>query len=1117
MVSIKKLLSFLLYANCVITFFGCREDQTIREVSEETKVPALFTLLPSESTGISFDNTLTEGLNTNVLMYEYFYNGGGAAAGDINGDGLIDLYFSGNMVENRLYLNKGSMQFQDITETAGVYGKVDAWATGVSMADVNGDGLLDMYVCYSGNFPPEKRKNQLFINTGNNDNGIPVFKDQAEEYGLAHPSFSTHSAFFDYDLDGDLDMFLLNHSPHSLPILDEAGTKDLLSKSDSLSGVRLFQNNRNFFTDVTEKAGIQSSPLTYGLGIGISDLNNDGFPDMYISNDYSIPDFLYINKGDGTFTDQLKAQVGQNSHFSMGNDVADMNNDGLSDIFTLDMLPEDNKRQKLLLAPDNYELHNLNVKVGYHHQFMRNMLQLNNGNGSFSEIGQMAGISNTDWSWAPLFADFDNDGWKDLFVTNGYVRDYTNMDFLKYKGDFIQNLQNKGKVMRKDILELVDKMPSSNVTNYIYKNNGHLSFTNKSKKWGINIPSNSNGAVYADLDGDGDQDLVVNNINQKAFIYLNEASQTKNNHFLQVQLEGERLNTLGIGAKVFIYQNGSQQFLEQFTSRGYQSSISPVLHFGLGTSSIIDSVKVVWPNGMYQVRKDVKADQVLVLKEKEANTNYLYPKYPTGIFKEVQAPIAFHHQSLKVNDFKRQPLMIHPMSFFGPCMAKGDVNADGIEDLFVGGGVGQEGVLMIGLANGKFSKSNVADFASDKMSDDVDALFFDSNRDGFPDLYVVSGGYSNFAPEDSLLQDRLYLNDGKGHFKKNPEALPQFFTSNSCVRETDIDGDGFPDLFVGARVIPGRYPEIPSSTLLINDGKGNFKNQTTQIAPFFTDLGMVSDAAWVDLDDDTHDELIVVGEWMPIKIYKNSEGILEDRTLDFFTKEYNGFWNKILVEDFNGDGKPDMIVGNLGLNAQCKASKDEPAEMLAKDFDGNGSVDPIFSFYIQGKISPYVTRDELLDQMSIMRTRFKNYESYSEATIDDIFSKDELVDALYFKVDYQKTAYFESRKDTKYKPKELPVEVQLAPIFTITSLDYNKDGKQDLLLCGNVNNGRLRFGKSDANYGTLLKGDGQGNFSYVPQRESGLILKGDVRSAVKIDNQLIFGINQEPVKVYQLP
>ncbi|WP_413670952.1 VCBS repeat-containing protein [Mucilaginibacter sp. Mucisp86] len=1064
-----------------------------------------------EQTHIDFANTLTEGLNTNVLMYEYFYNGGGVAVGDLNDDGLQDLYFTGNMTDNKLYLNQGNMQFKDITTDAGVAGRPGPWKTGVTMADVNGDGKLDIYICYSGKIRAEKRVNQLFINQGNNAAGVPIFKDMTADYGLDFPSFSTQAYFFDYDRDGDLDLLLVNHNPARISILDDAFVKEMSAKKDSESGIRLLRNDNNHFTDVTGPAGIINTSLSYGLAAGIADINGDGWPDVYVSNDYSIPDRLYINNGKGAFTDELQKQIGHTSFYSMGNDVADINNDGKPDIYTLDMLPEDNKRQKLLFGIDNYEAFDLNLRVGFYYQYMRNMLQINNGNNSFSEIGQLAGISNTDWSWSPLFADYDNDGWKDLFVSNGYTRDYTNMDFLKFMGD---NLKDR-RVMRQDLLDIVSQMPSSQMKSYLFKNNGNTTFTNKSEQWGITLPSNSNGAVYADLDNDGDLDLVVNNINLPAFVYENQAAKQNDNHYLAIKLNGSGANTQGVGAKVSIYSGNKTQYLEQMPNRGYQSSVSTILHFGLGKDKQVDSLRITWQSGKSQVLQKVKADQQIVLNEKDATAASPAQKLINPIFKEVPAPIATSERDNTINDFKRQPLMVNSISFSGSILAKGDVNGDGLEDIYAGAHDGKAGVLYLQQKDGKFISNAVAAFEADKNSTDAAALFFDANGDGKPDLYVASGGYADYKPDDILLQDRLYLNDGKGNFSKANGALPKMISSKSCVKAADINGDGFPDLFVGGRVIPGQYPEAPESYILINDGKGHFADETAKYNPLLKNIGMVTDAAWVDMNGDKKPDLVLAGEWMPITVFENNGAKLTDATTKYFDKKYAGWWNCLQVSDINHDGHPDIIAGNIGLNTQCKASDAEPAEMFYKDFDDNGSVDPVLCFYIQHKSYPFVSRDELLDQLSVMRGRFPDYKSYADATMDKIFTPEELKGVKKLTANELATTCFISNTQGRLKQMALPLQAQYSPIFTITTLDYDHDGKDDLLLCGDINKARIRFGKYDANYGVLLKGDGKGNYQYINQQQSGFNIRGDVRSVLQLNNILLFALDKGKLKAYK--
>lgn len=1105
---IKNYRSFKLVAKAALLImiigfsnFGCkiRNNDGLQDGKD-----TLFKLLMPEQTHIDFNNTLSEGLNTNVLIYQYFYNGGGVATGDLNGDGLQDIYFTGNMVDNKLYLNQGHLQFKDITTEAGAAGRPGPWKTGVTMADVNGDGKLDIYVCYSGKLRAEKRINQLFINQGNDAGGIPQFKDMAAEYGLSFPSFTTQAYFFDYDRDGDLDLLLVNHNIERINILDEVSVKQLTAQTDNEAGIRLLKNDAGHFSDATAQSGIVNTVLSYGLAAGISDINGDGWPDIYISNDYSVPDRLYINNGKGKFTDQLQNQIGHTSFYSMGNNIADINNDNLPDIYTLDMLPEDNKRQKLLFGADNYESFDLNVRVGFYYQYMRNMLHLNNGNNSFSEIGQLSGVSNTDWSWAPLFADFDNDGWKDLFVSNGYTRDYTNMDFLKYMGD---NLRDR-RVMRQDLLNIVSKMPSSEVSSYFFKNNGDATFSNKSAIWGVTQSSNSNGAAYADLDNDGDLDMVVNNVNQSAFVYENQSNKQSKNNYLEIKLEGEGGNTEGIGTKVVTYSGSKTQYLEEMPTCGFQSSVSPVLHFGLGVSKQLDSLKVFWLRGKSQVIKKVKANQQIILREKDASHTQILHSPVKVLYQAIQSPIPSRQIDNQTNDFKRQPLMVNPISFSGAYLAKGDVNGDGLDDIYTGGHDGLPGALYIQQKNLKFSLKPVKAFEKDKACTDAAALIFDANGDGKQDIYVCSGGYADYTPDDVMLQDRMYINDGKGGFTKLEKALPKMPGSKSCVRVADINGDGFPDLFVGGRVIPGRYPEAPRSYILMNNGKGNFTDKTEQYNPSLKNIGMVTDAAWADMNGDKKPDLIIAGEWMPITVLENLNGKLIDATTHYFDKKYTGWWNCLQVSDVNHDGHPDIIAGNLGLNTQCKASDNEPAEMYYKDFDDNGSVDLILCFYIQHKTYPYVTRDELLDQISMMRGRFPDYKSYADQTVEQIFTPEEMKGAKNLKANYLSTACFISNVQGKYHMSQLPLQAQFAPVYTITPLDYDHDGNEDLLLCGNISHGRLRFGKSDADYGILLKGSRNGVYQYINQQHSGFNLTGDVRGVVQIDDTLIFSLDK---------
>ena len=1066
------------------------------------KIPStLFTELSANFTSIHFKNTLVETREHNITNYHHFYNGGGVAVGDFNNDGLIDVYFTSNQQPNKLYLNKGNFKFENITTSAGVAGR-NGWKTGVSVADVNGDGLLDIYVCYSGNYKGPQRANQLFINNGN-----LTFTDKAKQMGVDDIGYTTNGVFFDYDNDGDLDLFVLNDNIHIAPIYNSAYLK---KREDPLSGNHLYENENGHFKDVTKNAGIISNILSYGLGVSITDINNDGWPDIYVANDYIEEDYLYINNKNGTFSEILKSAVGHMSHSSMGIDIADINNDGLLDIFTADMLPNDNRRQKLLFAPDNYEYYQNSVKDGFYHQFMRNMLQLNNGNGTFSEIGQIAGVSNTDWSWAPLVADFDNDGNKDLFITNGFRRDITNRDFIKFNAD--ATLKHLSGDAKNKLFKLLQVTKSSPLHNYAFQNNGNLKFSDHSKDWGFTTLGFSNGAAYADLDNDGDLDLIVNRINKVAGIYKNNTIEKKiGGNYLKIKLCSKSLNTNAVGASVTLYANSGKYLLENYPVHGFQSAMQIPLHFAFPDAAV-DSIHIKWPNNNETVIKSkIKINDLLTISENETLEQAIQPILPLvkTIFNPTTKSLFYNHAEFGINDFKLQGLLPNMISYAGPKLIKGDVNGDQLDDIYICGTIMQSGSLFLQNKEGKFQINRNNDFSNYSIQNETNGVFFDADKDGDLDLFVLTGDYQRVAL-DSLPNGKLYINE-KGYFKLSNESLPKDIGMGSVAVAMDINMDSYLDLFIGGRVVPGRYPESPGSRMLVNDGHGKFTDQTNNFAPDLLKLGMVTDAKWVDINKNHKPVLLICGEWMPIKCFELVNNKLVDKTDFYFDKALDGLWNTMELSDIDNDGDMDLIAGNWGTNSQFAATEKEPMTMYYDDFDKNGFMDPIICQYNQGVSYPMATRDEITDQMVSLRQRFSNYESYSNATIKDIFTKRQLDSAKKLAVNYLHTTWFENVHG-KFIARSLPIQSDFSPVYAICAQDFNGDGNMDLLLCGNVDNARIRIGKLDANYGTLMLGDGKGNFKYINQLESGLAIKGSVRAIINIDTKnkehlLLFGIN----------
>ncbi|MGH7475842.1 MAG: VCBS repeat-containing protein [Longimicrobiales bacterium] len=1085
-----------LFASCLIA--GCSGADGAAE-SRLLDAPAagdpLFTRLSSSYTGVDFENRVVDTRELNVFTYRNHYNGGGVALGDLTGDGLPELLLTGNQSGIQLYLNEGSFRFRDVTREAGIRGK-RAWTTGVTFADVNGDGLLDIYVCAAGSVAGEQRANQLYINQGLNDDGVPTFREAAAEYGIADQAYSTHAAFFDYDRDGDLDLYLVNNSPRPV---SSFGLRNIRHVRHELGGDKLYRNDGGRFVDVSEQAGIFGSEIGFGLGVAVADVDRDGWPDIYVSNDFFERDYLYINQRDGTFSEVLDRQLPYISLSSMGLDVADIDNDAWPDLYVTDMLPEDEHRIKANTAFESWEEYQTKLKNGYHHQITRNMLHRNNRNGTFSDIGQLAGVARTDWSWSALIADFDLDGHKDIHVTNGMPRDLTSLDYLDFLASdatLVSAIEDR----RVDFLRLVEAMTSTPLPNYAFRNNGDLRFTDRSAAWGLDDTGFSNGAAYGDLDGDGAPDLVVNNIDQQAFIYRNNArALLPQNGYLQVRLEGEGPNRFAVGAKVTL-RSGDQVFYQELMpSRGFQSSVDYVLTFGVGEVEAIDSLMVEWPDGRLSVERNTAANKRLTLRHASATAGLVEPAPVQMLFSDVTAAVAldFVHRENAFVDFDREPLMPKLLSTEGPALAVGDVNRDGLDDIYLGGAKDQPGALLIQRQDGRFTASSQALLEQDRAAEDVGALFFDADGDGDVDLYVVSGG-SEFSDMAPALQDRLYLNDGRGGFSKAKAQLPALYTSGSRVAAADFDGDGDLDLFVGGRVVPWRYGVDPVSVLLRNDGQGRFTDVTERVAPELARIGMVTDAVWTDVDGDGRTDLGVAGEWLPITIFRNAGADRLERLAVSGLEQSHGWWNRIVAGDFTGDGRVDFVVGNLGLNTRLQAAPDEPVTMHVADFDGNGFVEQIVSCYSSGISYPIALRDDLIMAIRPLAGRYPRYDDYAGQTVSQIFSRNQLAGAVVKKAQTFATALARNNGDGSFTLVPLPLEAQIAPVYGIAANDLDGDGKLDLLLTGNFDGVKPEIGRMSAGYGLFLRGDGAGRFTPVPAAESGFVVPGQSRDIQRV-------------------
>ncbi len=1052
-----------------------------------------FSKLAAPDTGIHFINKLTETNKYNYFTYPYMYLGGGVSVGDINNDGLEDIFFTGNMVSNKLYLNKGDWKFEDISISAGVTGD-ERWYSGTTFVDINRDGYLDIYCSVGGKFGPNN--NQLFIN--NQDN---TFTESAAAYGIDCDGISMHAVFFDFDKDNDLDLYVITYPPTSFTAPVEY-YHYMLDNHPPEDSDRLYRNDGDHFTDVTDVSGLRSFGLS--LGVVASDVNNDGYPDLFISNDFNAPDFLFINNQDGTFTNQIQTCLQQTSFFGMGADVADFNNDGLMDIFQLDMSADDNFRSKANMSSMDPDAFYQSVDLGLHHQYMQNSLQLNRGNTDqelplFSNVSRLAGVSSTDWSWGGLLVDFNNDGWKDLFVTNGIRRDVNNKDFYAQHKSFFNKMENdpdyKGKEDEVGLLNYLDQLPSEKLSNYMYVNNGDLTFTNLATSWGFEEKTFSNGMAYSDLDNDGDLDLVINNLEDVASIFRNN-SQGQN--YLVVELIGNK-QILPEGSRVKIYTDGRMQMQEHNVVRGYLSSVSPQLHFGLGATSSIDSVVVLWSNGHSSKLVNVEVNQHLQLAYEPSNTTKSKintpQKHAQTIFTTLSEPPLFEHKENPFNDFETEVLLPHKNSTLGPALAVGDLNGDDLDDFIVGGAIGQPSEVFIQTNSGEFKALNIPDLTHDKYHEDLGIEIFDADGDGDQDFYIASGG-NEFKSNSDGFEDRLYENVGGGSFVRNPDALPSIKISGLEVTSCDFDQDGDLDLFVGGRLIPQKYPYPANSYLLQNNSSASgikFVDVTDQSLPGLEELGLVTAAVWTDFDGDHWEDLVVVGEWMPIKCFKNNRGTFQDVTDQVFKSgSPRGWWFDVQQGDFDKDGDMDLLVGNLGKNYKYQASETEPFKIYLNDFDQNKTPDIVLSYQKGDTEFPVRGRQCSSEQMPAIKAKFQDYNSFASATLNQIYTTKLLEESLSYEITSFASILLENREGT-FIPKPLPQLAQISSINKFVVYDFNGDDHEDIVLAGNLYHAEVETPRNDASFGLLMTGDGQGNFMPWTYLQSGLKIIGDVR------------------------
>jgi enediyne biosynthesis protein E4 len=1082
----------------------------------------VFESIAPELSGIDFANMLEYDQQLNAYTYRNFYNGAGVALGDINNDGLLDIYFAGNQVENKLYLNRGDFTFEDITETAGVACK-DVWTTGVSMADVNGDGLLDIFVCKSG--PPfgGVRHNELFIN-----NGDLTFTESAAAWGVADVGLSIHAVFFDYDKDGDLDFYLLNNSNRSVGIYDlKIGQREV---RDPYGGNKLYRNDGDRFTDVSEEAGIYGSAIGFGLGVTVADVNKDGWPDIFVSNDFFEKDYLYINNRNGTFTESLEQYINEISLGSMGADIADLNNDGYPEIYVTEMLPESLADQRTKTVFEDWDKYSANVAAGYYHQFTRNVLQLNNGpipgdedNVFFTEVSRYTKTHATDWSWGALIFDYNNDGHKDIFVANGIAKDLTDQDYINYYASSMLTSAN----LRKDSLllqKLMDKIPVQPVPNYLFENKGNLTFESKAAELGLDLSGFSNGAAYGDLNNDGAIDLVVNNINSPATIYRNTIGDSNNSNYIQLKLIGKNKNTSAFGAQVYVYCDTDVYYVEQSPVKGYLSSVDHKLHHGLGMHQSIDSIEIHWSDGGLSTLYKIKANQLIEINENEIVKDKKVDKsVKKNFYFSLNNDVLnkYSHSSSSYNDFNKDRLLFEMISNEGPSFAVADFNGDGREDVFISGSANEAGSLWLQTAAGLFEQHKQTIFEEDKKADDVKAIVLDVNEDGQPDIYVASGG-NQFSFGDFTYRDRIYINDGNANFVRQ-EAILQpadLRESTAFVLAQDINGNGLTDLIVGSRLIPFYYGIPANAWLLNNNGKGVFENQTISNAPGFNKLGLLRDAKLIDYDNDGDLDLIVVGEWMGVKVFNNHLGTFTDVSDELGLANSSGLWNTIVTGDFNNDGYIDFVVANHGLNSKYSALGEGKLKMYVSDFDENGNLEQIICVSIDGKDYPLALLPDLVKQIPSVKKKFQNFASYKDASMTDIFSEGQLSKAIEYEASVLESSLFLNNGKNGFERIALPAEAQFSKIYAMHSIDVNSDGNLDLVIAGNQKNIKPEMGSLNGSYGLLLKGLGDGTFEAVAAAESGLFVKGETRDIKQIkimeDDYLLFLRRDDKISAYKI-